>query len=59
MAGGAGGEKHAPKSQNNPNSCAHGRLVDEQRSSDGTPTGKLICKECGRVFSPSSLKSSR
>ena len=31
--------------------CAHQRLVDDLRDAQGHPTGKLVCAECGAVFS--------
>jgi hypothetical protein len=30
--------------------CAHGRVVDYERSEEREKTGNLICRECGAIF---------
>ena len=34
-------------------SCAHGRMVNDERTVDGQITGCVICEECGAVLPPS------
>lgn len=43
----AGCGVHGRKS---PDTCSHGRLVNDQRRPDGQKTGTLICKECGAIL---------
>jgi hypothetical protein len=38
-------------------SCAHGRMVDEVRSTNGAKTGQLICKECLAEFPIPAIRS--
>lgn len=33
-------------------SCAHSRMVEEERTSDGKESGRLVCRECGAVLPP-------
>lgn len=30
--------------------CTHNRMVDDEKTSDGKKSGRLVCMECGTVL---------
>ncbi len=44
---GPSSSKHTPPA--NP-PCAHSRMVEDEQTTDGKKSGRLICLECGAVL---------